>query len=189
MYNYMLQEMADALASELCIDNAAALRVLSAYWRDKIAHVWQVSDLLEVALRTGRPITNGDAQDVLQNIFASHDSSLGITWTTIECALEDYDLDFASLPEEQHAKAYGIFKVWREQEVIAHQFGLYPNQVIGNLPAALSHARLLAAQFPGQTILLAGEGETSTPWLFIRQDEDHHIQITQTKEYNHAPMD
>ncbi len=189
MYDYMLEEMADSLARELRLDNAAALRVLAAYWRDKIAHVWQVSDLLEAALQAGQPITQADAQDLLKDIFASHDSSLGITWTTLECALQDYQLDFARLAESQYAEVCGIFKVWREQEPVAHQFGLYPNLATGNLPAALAQARSLASQSPGQTILLAGEGESCQPWLFICKDENDHIQITQTREYDHVSMD
>jgi hypothetical protein len=189
MYDTMLEEMADELARELRLDNAAALRVLSAYWRDKIAHVWQVSDLLEAALQAGQPITQADAQDLLQDIFASHDSSLGITWTTLECALQDYHLDFASLAEGKYAEVYGVFKVWREQSAVAHQFGFHPGKTAGNLPAALACARSLAAETPGQTILLACESEAGAPWLFIRQDESGAIQITPTREYEHESMD
>ena len=47
MYDHFLEEMADAIAKELHIDNNDVLSILSRYWQDKIAHVWQVEDVLE----------------------------------------------------------------------------------------------------------------------------------------------
>ena len=57
MYDYILEEMADAISKELHLDNAEVLSILGRYWKDKIAHVWQVEDVFESARRSGKPIT------------------------------------------------------------------------------------------------------------------------------------
>ena len=40
MYDHTLEEMADAIAKELHVNNNAVLSILNHYWQDKIAHVW-----------------------------------------------------------------------------------------------------------------------------------------------------
>ena len=51
MYDHILEEMADAIAFELNVTSNNVLGVLNCYWQDKIAHVWQVDDMLESARR------------------------------------------------------------------------------------------------------------------------------------------
>src|SRR5258707_14517621 len=104
MNDYMLEEMADAIAKELHVDNTAVLSILSRYWEDKIAPVWQVDEILGTALNVGKPITRADAIEVLKDIFEGHDAELGITWTTLEVALQEYILEWKRLPEDQHAE-------------------------------------------------------------------------------------
>ena len=170
MYDYMLEEMADAVSRHLPVENAAVLRILADYWQDKIAHVWQVEDVLEAARRIGRPITRLGAVEVLQDVFRDHNSSLGITWQTLEVALQDYRMDFANLSPEDYPGVHGVFKVWVQQQPVAHQFGLFPNRVDGNLPETLAKARQLAAERPGALVFVSCEsphGEYSVPWLVV----------------------
>ena len=70
MYDYILEEMAEAIAREFRLDNNDVLGVLSRYWQDKIAHVWQVEDVLEAAHRAEKPITREDA----------HNPATGLSW-------------------------------------------------------------------------------------------------------------
>ena len=86
MYDHILEEMADAIAFELNVTSNNVLSVLNQYWQDKIAHVWQVDDMLESARRAGKPITRTDAAGLLHNVFDHLDSSMGISWTNLDVA-------------------------------------------------------------------------------------------------------
>ncbi len=184
MYDYMLEEMADALSQQLRVDNAAVLGILSAYWRDKIAHVWEVDDLLEVARKKGKPITRTDAAELFWQVFDQLDSEIGINWTCLEVEIESYRLSFASLEADKYGEVHGVFKVWREHDPIAHQFGLVPNRVEGNVQPALDFARALARERSGQAVLLrceSGAGVETNPWLIIQQEENEAISITESE--------
>lgn len=170
MYDYMLEEMAEAIAREFRLDNNDVLSILNRYWQDKIAHVWQVEDVLEAAHRAEKPITREDALTILQQVFHGLDSELGITWLTVDVALEEYSLDFNTLTPEAYSQVAGVFEVWRKYDAVSVQFGLFPNQVDGNLPEALDFARQLARKVPGVPVHLGCEryaSEETEPWLTI----------------------
>ncbi|WKZ45854.1 MAG: hypothetical protein QY302_08675 [Anaerolineales bacterium] len=180
MYDYMIEEMADAIARELRVDNHNTLRVLHQYWEDKIAHVWQVDDVLECAMNAGKPITRADALELLQNIFEDLDSELGITWGTLEIELQEYHLDLKRLPEDQYNEVTGVFKVWRQGNSVARQVGLFPDRIQGNLPKAIALAKSLADEKPDTPILIGCEPRHSDrvkPWLeVIRVEEGTQIE-------------
>ena len=141
MNDHVIEEMADAISTELHIPNEDVLRILHHYWQDKIAPIWQVDDLLETALNAGIPIIKDDAVAVvLKDLFEGHDAELGITWITLEAALQEYHLNFNQLPEDHYPNVQGVFKVWRKGNLIAHQIGLFPDHIHGNLPKALALA-------------------------------------------------
>jgi hypothetical protein len=170
MYDYILEEMADAIAKELHLDCNDVLSVLGRYWQDRIAHVWQVDDMLEAARRAGKPITRTDAAGLLHTVFDQHVSSLGISWASLDVALEDYHFDLKTWPADKYNEVHGIFKVWRKGDLIAHQFGIGPNQMDGNLPDALTFARKMAKENPGEVIQIGLEdspAENTPPWLSV----------------------
>lgn len=172
MYDYVLEEMADAIAKEFHIDNNDALRVLSRYWQDKIAQVWQVDDMLECALNAGKPITHADAMEVLQDVFNNCDSSIGINWTSLEVELENYQLEFKTLPLDQWKEVYGVFAVRREGETGTHEFGAFPDHVKGNLNKALEYARTLAIQKSDVPVFVTCCSQINienAPWLTVIQ--------------------
>lgn len=172
MNDYMLEEMADALAADLHLDPNLILSTLARYWQDKIAQVWQVTDLLDMACAAGRPITRADAQLLLQAVFEHHDSDLGLPRADLELELQEYHLAFHALPPERHVEVLGVFSVWPQGAPIAHQFGVHPHQAQGYLPAALDFARQLADTLPGLPILLGGQpaaGGRPRPWLAIQR--------------------
>lgn len=175
MNDYVLEEMADAIANELRVKNQEVLPILLRYWEDKIAPVWQVDDVLGTALNVGKPITRRDAVEVLKDIFESHDAELGITWTTLEVALQEYRLDFKRLPEDRYGEVQGVFKVWRKGNPVAFQVGLFPDHIQGNLHKAISLAKSLADQTPGTPILIGCEARHSDevdPWLSVTREKD-----------------
>jgi hypothetical protein len=182
MYDHMIEEMADAIAKELHLEPNAILPSLHRFWQDKIAHVWQVEDIYAAACRVGKAVTREDAIGLLQDVFHHHDSSLGITWDSLDAALEDYHLDLTALPEERLPEVHGIFKVWRAGDLIAHQFGLYSTQMDGNLPEALEMARQMAKDHPGTQIYLGLE-DNPDPWLTLTLlDDEIHIEEYETLE-------
>jgi len=175
MNDYVIEEMAETIAKELHVDHNDVLHVLHHYWEDKIAPLWQVDDLLEAALNLGKPITKEDATWVLKDLFEGHDPELGITWITLEVALQEYQLDWKHLPEERYPNVQGVFKVWRKGTPIAFQVGLFPKQILGNLPKAITLAKSLADQTPGTPILIGCEMRTSEevePWLSVMRETD-----------------
>lgn len=175
MNDHVIEEMADAIAQELHIDHNDVLHVIHRYWEDKIAPVWQVDDLLETALNMGKPITKQDAVEVLKDLFEGHDAELGITWTTLEIALQEYHLDWKRLPEDRYPDVQGVFKVWRKGNPIAFQVGLFPDHVQGNLPKTITLAKSLADQSPGVPVLIGCEprhAEEVEPWLSVMREED-----------------
>jgi hypothetical protein len=191
MYDYMLEEMADAVSQQLHVENAAVLRILTDYWRDKIAHVWSVDDMLEAACKAGKPILREDAIELLMQVFDEHDSSIGINWGCLETAMEDYRLDFAGLDADKYGGIHGVFKVWREGQLIAHQFGLFPNQAGGNFIPALDFAKAQAREHPEHAVLLSCEssaGEETGPWLIMQLGENE-VSITESEVLNHVRMD
>lgn len=175
MYDYMLEEMAEAIGRECHVDHNDVLRILGQYWQDKIAHVWQVADVLEAAHRAEKPITRKDACSILDEIHHDLDSDLGITWQTLDTALDEYALDIHQLRPETHDQVVGVFEVWRLHDPISTQFGLFPDQVDGNLPEALEYAKQMARQVPGVLVFLGCEryaSEVNEPWLtFLAVDE------------------
>lgn len=175
MNDHVIEEMADAISTELHIPNEDVLRILHHYWQDKIAPIWQVDDLLETALNAGIPITKDDAVAVLKDLFEGHDAELGITWITLEVALQEYHLDWKRLPEDRYGEVQGVFKVWRKGSPIAFQVGLFPDHIQGNLPKAITLAKSLADQTPGVPILIGCEARHSDdvdPWLSVTREKD-----------------
>jgi hypothetical protein len=167
MHDYMLEEMADAIARELHVDHNAVLRILSRYWQNRIAHVWDVDDMLTCARRAGKPITRADAAGLLSDVFEDHDSDLGISWSCLSSALEDYHFIFSSCPEDQYERVHGVFKVWRKGCLIAHQFGAHPRQLDSNLTAALDFAKTLAREAPGDPVCIGLETETGESYYWL----------------------
>jgi hypothetical protein len=182
MYDHILEEMAVAIATEFHLDHNAVLRILGRYWQDKIAHVWQVEDVLECAYRAEKAITRIDAQTILDQVFENLDSDLGITWQTLGAALENYALDFNALSPETYPQVMGVFEVWRLHDAVSVQFGLFPTQMNGNLPEALDFAKQLARKVPGALVFVGCEryaSEVTEPWLtLLATDEQSEVVIS-----------
>jgi hypothetical protein len=51
--------------------------------------IWCEEDVLGRAKELGKKITRKQAQDILDDIERHHDAELGISWTTLDCAIQD----------------------------------------------------------------------------------------------------
>ena len=92
------------------------------------------------------------------------------SWTNLDVALEDYHVVLKTWPEEKYNEVHGIFKVWRKGDLIAHQFGMFPKMMDGNLPDALALAKTMANEIPGVSVFIGLEtdvDEDTIPWLTI----------------------
>ena len=79
-------------------------------------------------------------------------------------------MDFNTLTPEAYSQVAGVFEVWRKYDAVSVQFGLFPNQMDGNLPDALEFAKHLARKVPGVPVHLGCEryaSEETEPWLTI----------------------
>ena len=174
MYDYIIEEMADAIANELNIDNNDVLRFLHRYWQDKIAHVWRSDQIVQCAFHMGKPILMEHAVGLLDEVFQFHDSDVGIRWSMLEEVLQEYRLDFNRLSVEKHDEVRGVFKVWRQGNIIAHQIGLFPDETKGNLTKAIALANSLAEEMPNVPILIGCEPyhtRAVEPWLIVTQTD------------------
>lgn len=172
MYDQILYEMAEAVSQKCNIRLDDAFNTLIGYWQDKIACCWDVDEMLASARRAGKPITRTEAVELLKQVFDQYNPELGITWLTLDVALDDYCLRFENLPVETYPEVQGVFQVWREGKPVARQFGLFPDKVNGNLPEALAFAQTLAHASPGMTIfvgcaLLESSRREAQPWLNV----------------------
>lgn len=90
MDNHNIEEMLSALENKGLISNRSkARKVLLDYWKDRIAVIWCTDDVLGRAQERGKKISKKKARDILSNMLRRHDTDLGISWTTIDCWLDN----------------------------------------------------------------------------------------------------
>ena len=53
---------------------------------------WNVTDVKDKGEEKGMKITTSEAIQVLDNMERNHDAELGITWTTIDCWLDELEI-------------------------------------------------------------------------------------------------
>jgi hypothetical protein len=170
MNEFVLYKMASLISARCGTRIDDVMNVLIDFWQDKVAPVWHVDDVLEVAEREGKPILYRDAIEILKTVFDEYGASREITRQSIEIALRNYRLCLARLTFEKYGEVHGVFKVWQEHNPFAHQFGLFPEKVAGNFTAAMDFARANARAHPGQKIFIvceSGTGKDVHPWLVL----------------------
>jgi hypothetical protein len=52
--------------------------------------IWQRADVIGMAERRGMKLTDEQADEILDNIDRKQDCEFGISWTTIDCYLDDF---------------------------------------------------------------------------------------------------
>jgi hypothetical protein len=102
MYDHRLRDMARDITEKLngkkITDNDYDLihAILEKYWADKIAIVWGIKDVFVIIDRLNeesKPIiqlTDEEAKEILDDVLENMDCEYGVTWETIEYALDEF---------------------------------------------------------------------------------------------------
>lgn len=91
MYNHNIEAMAQAIVdSGLTNDRESIEKILSNYWKTRIADVWSTNDVFCCAESIGINLTEDDAIEILLSVFDDFDASVGINWTVIEMHIRGY---------------------------------------------------------------------------------------------------
>jgi len=91
MHNHHLEEMVRKLTPVLK-DKAKAQKILTRYWRNKIAIVWETEDVHRAANEHEVALTEREAIRVLQTLHDQHNAQLGLKWEDITTHIEAYVL-------------------------------------------------------------------------------------------------
>ncbi|MBT4309033.1 MAG: hypothetical protein HOD49_01335 [Anaerolineae bacterium] len=86
---------------------------------DSVAlHVWSREDIIGVAKERGWPISPEATDEILENIERHVDCELGITWLTVEIAVDDFygSIDWWELPKEKREQYKGDFVMKLEKD-------------------------------------------------------------------------
>jgi len=92
MYSYTIKEQIKALVDSGVIPRTKqdkAVGVLNKYWNNKIAVVWDSSDVIEFSKDSNIELTEENAISILYSIFDNHDAEYGITWSLIQSHIDD----------------------------------------------------------------------------------------------------
>jgi hypothetical protein len=88
MHDYIIEEMVRRLKPVLK-DKAKALQILTRYWHNKMALVWDVEDVHRAANELEVALTNSEAIDVLQTLHQQHNQQYGIRWEDLTAHITD----------------------------------------------------------------------------------------------------
>ena len=91
--NSMTYKLREALEREYVIVTDEMERTirktLEAEWKDKIADIWHLDDIIHSAKETHEiELTREQAENVLESLDRSHDASIGINWDVIDAHIE-----------------------------------------------------------------------------------------------------
>lgn len=65
-----------------------AIKIIEKQWKNQIAIVWGTEDILTKAKEKEIKLTEKEARLILKNLQRNHDCEYGITWETIDTAIE-----------------------------------------------------------------------------------------------------
>ena len=113
---------------------------LEGCWERKIAIVWCMDDVIDVARKLGKPITENGAREILDDLLDDHDPEYGVTWQHIENAVSAFDgIDLVALYPRDRYEVFGCFRVrWLDNSV------LYDAKDAPNFAYAVSLAEQMA---------------------------------------------
>lgn len=93
MLQYYLKNdavLAVARALNLSSDDTKKVEeAICSCWKDKIALVWSVGDVEQLAEERGQNLDEEQQLEVLQYVADHHDCELGVSYTTICCAIDE----------------------------------------------------------------------------------------------------
>jgi len=88
MHSHHLVEMLRALRPALK-HRQKAEQILSRYWRNKIAIIWETEDVHRAANERELALTENEAIRVLQTLHSQHNAQYGLRWEDITTHIQD----------------------------------------------------------------------------------------------------
>jgi hypothetical protein len=88
MHDYIIEDMVRKLRPVLK-DKAKAQKILTRYWRDKMALVWDVEDVHKAANELEVALTEKEAISLLQTLLNQHNAQYGIKWEDLTTHITD----------------------------------------------------------------------------------------------------
>jgi len=82
MHNHIIEDMVRKLGPVLK-DKAKAHKILTRYWQNKMALVWDTEDVHRAANEWDLALTEKEAIQVLQALHSQHNAQYGIRWEDI----------------------------------------------------------------------------------------------------------
>ena len=91
MHDYVIKAMVQALKPVLK-NRKQSEEVLTRFWRDKIALVWDTEDVHTAANEREVALTNQEAIKVLREMHHYHNKQYGLKWEDVTAYIEEYTL-------------------------------------------------------------------------------------------------
>src|ERR1035438_1113243 len=91
MHQHHINEMVRRLKPVLQ-DKAKAHRILTRYWRNKMALVWMIEDVHRTANEMEVALTEKEAMTVLETLHRQHNPQLGLRWEDLTAHIEAHVL-------------------------------------------------------------------------------------------------
>jgi hypothetical protein len=88
MHHQHIEDMARKLTPVLK-DKAKAQNILTRYWRNKIAIVWETKDVHRAANEHEVALTEREAIQVLQTLHDQHNAQCGLKWEDITTNIKE----------------------------------------------------------------------------------------------------
>ena len=145
MYDHHITNMArmlsQRLAEKIQVKPQAIAEALREYWSDFAAHVWHTEDVFFQTDQMALPMSQKAAREILKNVEDKIDCEYGLTWSTIDEAIQAWsqDICWPDLSDEELARYSGSFILaWRPPRTIRDIHRVVKS---GNLLDAVQHAR------------------------------------------------
>jgi hypothetical protein len=152
---------------------------LTEYWTGKMAVVWTRADIFGKAWIRGLLLTNEQVDEILDDMLEQHDPENGITWTTIECALDVIDPPYIALLTDagNSAPDYpGNFRVWWTDNDGVDQFKDFNQNEGRDLFKALAFAAFKATEVDGDVqVCVVDDGGNECPVAYYEIVDGHLI--------------
>jgi hypothetical protein len=88
MHDHHIEDMVRRLGPVLT-DKAKAHKILTRYWRNKIAIVWNTEDVHRAANELEVALTERQAVQVLDSLLDQHNAKYGLRWEDITTHIKD----------------------------------------------------------------------------------------------------
>lgn len=164
MYEHHIHNMARAVQQSLADSKGVQVEAedftepLREYWADYAVMTWAIEDVVFQAEHSAWPMSNEQARDILREIEHGASAEYGITWDTLDEAIQSWaeGVDWPTLGDAELAKYSGNFVLcWQTPHRRLARYRV----VAGSLIEAVRQARAISRHSVVQVQVLATE-----PW-------------------------